>query len=339
MTFVSQFRESGGTLTTRSTPNRTLTTVRADELMALDFPPFVYLVADLIPNGLTILAGAPKIGKSWMALGLAIAVASGQPALGKLATHRYGVLYAALEDNHRRLQRRFQKLSATAPENLHFVTQLPSVSEDLVDRLREWLTGHPDVKFVIIDTLARIRPANSKANDYLEDTRTLQDLQQLANDLEIAILLITHTRKAEALDAFDEVLGSRGLTGVADTILVVRRGRNQADAVIAITGRDVEEREIALSFNHHSATWVFLGDAASSDVTPERERLLQAVGAAGPAGIGPADLAKRLGDNENNVKVMLHRALTDGQLERPTRGTYVLATPTGNAEGHTTNDE
>ena len=339
MTFVSQFRESGGTLTTRSIPNQTLTTVRADELMALNFPPFVYLVAGLIPNGLTILAGAPKIGKSWMALGLAIAVASGKPAIGKLATQQCGVLYAALEDNHRRLQRRFQKLSATAPENLHFVTQLPSVDEDLVGRLREWLAGHPDVKFVIIDTLARIRPANSKANDYLEDTRALQDLQQLANDLEIAILLVTHTRKAEALDAFDEVLGSRGLTGVADTILVVRRGRNQADAVIAITGRDVEEREVALSFNHQSATWAYLGDAARFDITPERERLLQALGAAGPAGIGPADLAKRLGDNDNNVKQALHRALTDGQLKRLKRGKYVLATSTGDAEEGIVNDE
>jgi len=86
-------------LPTRHTAHRTLTTLRANELLELDFPDFVYLVADLMPNGLTILAGAPKIGKSWMALGLAIAVAGGAHALGRLPTQRCGVLYAALEDN------------------------------------------------------------------------------------------------------------------------------------------------------------------------------------------------------------------------------------------------
>jgi len=205
------------------------------------------------------------------------------------------------------------------------VTQLPSVAEDLVERLRDWLAEHADVKFVIIDTLARIRPSNSKGNDYLEDTRALQDLQHLANELDLAILLITHTRKLEAQDAFDEVLGSRGLTGVADTILVVRRGRNQADAVVAITGRDVEEREVALQFDPRTSAWSFLGDAIRFDVTPQRERLLQAVGAAGPAGIGPAELAHLLEEDVGNVKVMLHRAVEDGQLQRVKKGIYVPA--------------
>ena len=313
-----------------------LQAISADELLKLAFPDLVFRVAGLIPNGLTLLAGAPKIGKSWLALGIAIAVALGQAALGHLPTQRSGVLYAALEDNHRRLQSRLKKLlPGTPPEHLHFVTQLPRLNEGLVDTMRAWLDEYPDVKVVIIDTLARIRPHNARSNDYLEDTTALQDLHQLANEQDIAIVILTHTRKLEAEDAFDEVLGSRGLTGVADTNLVLRRGRNQADAIIAITGRDVEERELALQFNRQTGAWTHLGAAHMCDVTPERSRLLQAVGQAGPAGIGPADLAKRLGVQDNNVKQMLLRAIADGQVTKLQRGRYVLAdaalpaTPTG----------
>ena len=290
-------------MTARTAGSQQLQAIRADELLDLTFPDFVYRVADLIPNGLTILAGAPKIGKSWMALGLAIAVAQGSHAFGRLATQQSGVLYAALEDNHRRLQARLKKLlQADHPDQLHFITQLPRLDEDLIGSLRSWLLDHPDVRFVIIDTLARIRPRASRSNDYLEDTQVLQGLQELANELEIAVLVVTHTRKLEAQDAFDEVLGSRGLTGVADTILVARRARNQAAANIAVTGRDVEEREDSLQFDPKTAAWTYLGPTTEFDVTSERRRLLDAVGRASPAGIGPKALAAELGEVENNVK-------------------------------------
>jgi hypothetical protein len=328
MTFVSQSREAGGTLTDRPRTAQPLTSIRADELLNLTFPEFEYRVDGLIPNGLTILAGAPKIGKSWMALGLALAVVLGTPALGRLATRQSGVLYAALEDNHRRLQARLKKLLGTGhPDQLHFMTQLPRLDEGLVGSLRSWLGEHPDVQLVIIDTLARIRPSGARSHDYLEDTQVLQGLQDLANEMNIAILVVTHTRKTEAQDSFDEVLGSRGLTGVADTILVARRGRNQADANIAVTGRDVEEREVAVKFDHKTAAWSYLGPTSQFDVTVERRRLLDAIGKAAPGGIGPKALATELGDTENNVKQMLRRAVEDGQVVKDGRGVYALHGP------------
>ena len=305
-----------------------LSAISADELLNLTIPDLVYRVAGLIPNGLTILAGAPKIGKSWMALGIAIAVSLGLPAFGRLPTQQSGVLYAALEDNHRRLQARLkQLLPAGRTDQLHFMTQLPHLDECLIKKLREWLTDRPEVRMVIIDTFARIRASDTRSNDYQEDTKALQGLHELANDMELAIVLVTHTRKLEAEDSFDEVLGSRGLTGVADTILVMRRGRNQADANLAVTGRDVDERVDAFEFDGRTGAWTYLGDASRFDVTPERESFLQAVGRAGPAGIGPTALANVLDDDVNNVKQMLRRALQDGQVTRVGRGKYTLAPP------------
>lgn len=320
-------------MTAQTATSQPLQAIRADELLDLTFPDFVYRVAGLIPNGLTILAGAPKIGKSWMALGIAIAVAQGSSAFGRLATQQSGVLYAALEDNHRRLQARLKKLlPADRPDQLHFITQLPRLDEDLLGCLRSWLLDHPEVRLVIIDTLARIRPRDARSNDYLEDTQVLQGLQELANELGMAVLVVTHTRKLEAQDAFDEVLGSRGLTGVADTILVARRARNQSAANIAVTGRDVEEREDSVQFDPKTAAWTYLGPTTQFDVTPERRRLLDAVGRASPAGIGPKALATELGVDDNNVKQMLRRAKQDGQVTTVARGEYTLAFPDTNKQ-------
>jgi hypothetical protein len=206
------------------------------------------------------------------------------------------------------------------------MTQLPRLDEGLLDGLRLWLQDHPDVRMVIIDTLARIRPFGSRANDYLEDTQVLQGLQELANEMSLAVLIVTHTRKLEAQDAFDEVLGSRGLTGVADTILVARRARNQPAANIAVTGRDLEEREVSVQFDPKTAAWNYLGPATQIDVTPERRRLLDAIGRASPEGIGPKELADELGADENAVKQMLLRAGADAQVTKVSRGRYVLAT-------------
>ena len=312
---------------------QSLQAISADELLRLTFPDLVYRVAGLIPNGLTILAGAPKIGKSWMALGIAIAVSLGLPAFGCLPTQRSGVLYAALEDNHRRLQARLRQLLPTGrPDQLHFMTQLPRLDEGFIGKLRAWLTDHPDVKVVIIDTFARIRSSDTKSNDYQEDTKALQGLQELANEMDLAIVVVTHTRKLPAEDAFDEVLGSRGLTGVADTILVMQRGRNQSDANLAVTGRDVDERVDAFMFDRKTGAWAYLGDASRFDVTPEREDFLQALGRVGPVGIGPTALAEVLDDNVNNVKQMLRRAHKAGQVTKVAPGKYTLASPDLNTQ-------
>src|SRR5918992_3521750 len=99
----------------------------AAELMAEDLPPVRWVVPEILPEGVTFLAGKPKLGKSWMGLGLGIAVATGGVALGTKQVEQGEVLYLALEDNKRRIQNRLNKLLAgrPAPASLHITTAWP----------------------------------------------------------------------------------------------------------------------------------------------------------------------------------------------------------------------
>src|SRR5262249_20154778 len=101
--------------------------ISAKELNAMRFNPIKYVVPGIIVEGLTLLAAKPKMGKSWMMLHTAIAVASNGFTLGDIHCPEGDVLYCALEDNLRRLQSRMTKLLGTRPwpERLHFRCEMP----------------------------------------------------------------------------------------------------------------------------------------------------------------------------------------------------------------------
>ncbi|MGH3737200.1 MAG: AAA family ATPase, partial [Micromonosporaceae bacterium] len=127
------------------------------DLLAAEFPEPRWAVPDLIPEGVTLLAGQPKVGKSWLSLGLAVAVASGGKALGDIDVEPGAVLYAALEDTPRRLQDRLGRVlggqypSPEARRNLEIVTTWDT---ELVDR---WLNETRGKRLLILDVLARVR--------------------------------------------------------------------------------------------------------------------------------------------------------------------------------------
>ena len=80
----------------------------ADDILTTDWPKPVWAIPGLLPVGLTILAGRPKVGKSWLTLQIALAVASGGRVLGQPG-EKGPVLYLALEDPPRRLKERMLK--------------------------------------------------------------------------------------------------------------------------------------------------------------------------------------------------------------------------------------
>lgn len=235
-------------------------TVSARQLQQTDFPPVHWIVRDLIPEGVTLLAGKPKLGKSFLALQLGYAVASGGEVLGRPATEG-SVLYAALEDKKRRLKSRLKKMTQSSedwPERFHLAIEWPRLDAGGLELLEAWIDTHADVRLLILDTLATVRPTgNSRDSLYQSDYLAIRGLHELANRNGIAIIIVHHVRKADADDPFDTVSGSTGLTGAADGTLVLTN--TSEGKVLYGRGRDLMEFESAVAFDAATCQWSDLG--------------------------------------------------------------------------------
>ena len=253
-----------------------LKTIDAQDLMEMELPKTPDIVPGVFPVGLTVFAGKPKMGKSWLTLAAAVAIASEGYALGKIQVEKGEALYLGLEDNARRLQSRLAVLTEDVPKGLHLATDLPRIDQGGLTFLAEWLDKHRETRYVVIDTLARVRPRRAKNGDiYEEDASVGSQLQTLAMEYRIALVVVHHLRKAFADDPLDAVSGSTGLTGAADAVLVLMRTRGQADAVLHITGRDIEEKSLALRFKPQEGAWLYVGEAKDLDLAPDDRSALQ----------------------------------------------------------------
>jgi hypothetical protein len=291
-------------------------TVTAADLMASELPPVRWGVRGVLPEGVTLLAGKPKLGKSWLALGLCVAVAAGGVALGTRQVEQGDVLYLALEDNRRRLQKRLGKmLRGPAPAGLEIATAWPKLDEGGVEALRAWLAEHPEARLVAVDTLAKIRPRTRGQNVYQEDYAALEELLPLAAEHEVAIVVVHRTRKMAAADPLDEISGSTGLTGGVDGVLVLKRDRGKADAVLHVDGRDIEEpAEYALKWDAETAGWTIVGDAEEYRMSEERKEILGVLVEAGEF-LGPGEVADVLGKPRNTIKQRLWHMAQDRQVD------------------------
>ena len=177
----------------------------------------------LIPEGLSILAGRPKVGKSWLAIDVGIAVAAERICLGDRQPIQGDVLYAALEDNPRRLQRRIDRIlspvSTDWPKRLSFATTWKRLDKGGVDDIAHWANSISP-RLCILDTLAGVRPIRTREG-YVEDYESLATLHRLASERGLAVLVLHHTRKMEAEDPIDTISGTLGLAGCADTALII----------------------------------------------------------------------------------------------------------------------
>lgn len=302
----------------------------APDLLARRFSPPRWAVETLLAQGLTLLCGAPKLGKSWLCLQCGIAVAAGGRALGQLSVERGAVLYAALEDTPRRLQGRLRKLLAgeRAPADLAFLTLLPRISEGGLETLRGWLTEHPNARLVMIDTLARVRPLQrSQGNAYGEDYHVIAALKALADAHDVSILVVHHTRKMTAEDRQEMVSGTNGLAGAADTALVLVREAN--GPVLYGRGRDIEELDLSLAFDRATCCWNIKGSAEEQRISIERQEIMELI-AGSDGGLMPIEIARALDKNRATIRSLCAKMLQDGLLARGAAGRYTLAE--GNAQ-------
>ncbi|HHX24983.1 MAG TPA: AAA family ATPase [Thermoanaerobacterales bacterium] len=234
-------------------------TIDGETLMNQPLRPVQFVVEGLLSNGLHLLAGAPKSGKSWLALWLSVTIAKGEAVWGN--TVKQGTtLYLCFEDSRLRIQNRLFDITDDAPSNVHFCEESFRLGEGLEERITQFVLEHPGTVLIIIDTLQMVRrPAidNSYANDYAD----LSVLKKLADKNQIAVLLIHHLRKQKDDDPFNRISGTTGLSGAVDTsFTLVEERRGSGKATLSCIGRDIEYREIELERNENNV-WELLSDS------------------------------------------------------------------------------
>ena len=238
--------------------NHPLITVDGRTLMDRPLEPPNFVVDTLISQGLHILAGSPKVGKSWLALWLAVTVAKGEP-VWNMTTKQGTTLYLCLEDSVLRIQNRLFEITEDAPSSVHFCTECDLIGQGLEEQVDAFVAAHPDTVLVIIDTLQMVRPIHDAT--YANDYRDLSVLKRLADKHGIAILLIHHLRKEKAEDVFHRISGTTAISGAVDSsFTLVEEKRGSGKARLTCVGRDIEYRELELERSGDNV-WQLVSDS------------------------------------------------------------------------------
>jgi AAA domain len=305
-------------------PGRIRTSWTAADIMSMEFAPPKWAVPGVLSEGVNLLCGPPKVGKSWMALGLGVDVALGGKAFGSIAVDPGPVLYLALEDTARRLQNRLGKVlgDRPAPAGLTLATACPPLPQGGDEAIAAWLQRNPTARMVIIDVFAKMRGMSAPGmSAYDADYAAVGRAKKVADDYGVAVVLVHHVRKAGSDDFLSEVSGTNGLAGAADATLVLKRARSQGDGVLHVTGRDVDEAEYALRFDANAGAWQMLdGPSDDHQIGETRAKILRWLRQA--PGSTPKAIADGAGLGESNVKQTCRRMLADGQLACDTTGRY-----------------
>jgi hypothetical protein len=297
------------------------------ELMKMELPDPSYLIEGILPEGNSLLAGRPKVGKSWLALALAIQVAQS----GK------GVVYLALEDGKRRLQSRLKKLGIQGNETFFFVTEISRANEGGLTVLKNMVLQKRaeglDISLIVIDVLQKFRAKSRGGNAgvYELDYEAISPLKDFASDFNVSLLNVHHVRKGAAEDIVDQVSGSTGLTGAMDTILILEKGRGVSGGRLFITGRDIQEQDYAMSFDSETCRWSRLGDSKEVNMSNERKAILTVLKNSNNP-LGATTISGIIGGKAtpNNVQFLLDCLLSDGYIVKKGRGQYLLTTHNNN---------
>ncbi len=305
----------------------------AEWLMQQKFPPIRYVVPGVIPEGMTLLVAAPKIGKSWLVLGLGVELSCGGLAFGALPVGEpRPVLYLALEDGQRRLQDRLIRLNPDQVSPLlEFRVVIPEGK--VIETITEFMTAHDGADpVVILDTLGKVMPPAGTASQYGHDYKVLSALKRTCDAVPgSSLIIVHHTRKGIAGDFLDAVSGTQGIAGAADTVLVLNRERHEDRATLQVTSRDAREGEYSVTLTEAGA-WVLDGnDLAEAELAAQTARATSGVGdrmadvintvARFPQGITPRDLKTLLPD-VTSLDEYLRRAVNAGRVKKLARGLY-----------------
>ena len=253
----------------RKVYKRGVASIAASDLQTAKIDPPEWLIPDVLPQGLAILCASSKVGKSWMAMQMCLAISRGKEFLD-YASNQAGCLYLALEDGIFRLKDRLNKVldGGKAPSNFYLSIKANGLDGGLIKQLDEEFEEHPDIKLIIIDTLQKVRGSAKKDEiAYATDYRELGALKEYADNKRICIFLIHHLRKmADENDVFNMISGSNGIMGVCDTIFIIyKKKRQDENAVLFMTGRDIRQQDIVVHFDETKYQWEMVGTAEEEE--------------------------------------------------------------------------
>lgn len=318
--------------------------ISAAELLTIEFPEPKWAIPSILPEGLTILAGKPKRGKSILSLNLALSIASGGKAFGKFDVEQGTVLCFALEDTARRLQHRIKQMLVSgekAPEKLILFNNCSRIGEGAIEEIGALIEKHSDVRLVIIDTLVKIRPVRNGGNSniYTTDYQDVSGIKDLADEHGISIVLVHHVRKLEADDIMDTLSGSFGLTGAADGIIVLDRMTGLSDAFLYITGRDVEEEKYALNFQSDTLSWQYMGKACDVRSTDQQQLIVDVFKGAKTDEFSPKQIAEATGLKVSYVKNTFPKLKEAGIIKKAGYGKYIYVGDTDDCADSSDHDD
>jgi hypothetical protein len=317
----SNFAEPG--TVTMTEPQKYRTSWTDTELLQAVFPEPNWAVNGLIPEGLTILGGRPKVGKSLLALQLALAVKTGGRFLDAEIVPG-NVLYLALEDGGKRLQKRMRALEWTngGPYSVQFEVEIPPLHKPEGMSALFLHLARGEYRLVVLDTIERAMPGTDKSDEKIMGP-VYGNLQSLAIKRGLSILIIDHLRKPNGLysDPVDDVLGSTAKTGIADTCMALYKEQGKSGHNLRGRGRDVEDFDLKIQFDPQTACYQLIGAAGDIELTERRTEIilaLQDLGISTSRQIAkylnqdPSNTNKRLTDLANSQKII--RKEIDGKI-------------------------
>jgi hypothetical protein len=329
---VAGFAPLNGTASHQPLPKQNLPRILTlPELLATHFPPPNWAIPGLMSEGLTILAGKPKLGKSWLALNMALTIAGGGMALGTTRVEPGDVLYLSLEDRWRRIKDRARKvldgLPADITSRLSIAVEWSRQDAGGLEEIDKWLKGVERPALVIVDVWAKFRPASKASRSaYDQDYEHVSALKALIDSHSTSGLVVHHCKKAAAEDALEEISGTNGLAGAADGVMVLTRARTETDAELFLTGRDIQEAKLALTFDPKKFVWTSEGNADERTEGKLMGRLLEVFKKNVGSVLGVGDLANTLKlhkDKEGAIRQVLIRMWQDkGWIEKVGAGRY-----------------
>jgi RecA-family ATPase len=301
----------------------------AKAIFNTQYPDFEFLVPGFIPaQGLTLIVGPVKLGKSWFILQICLALSIGGYAVDSIEVKKQRGIYLSLEDTARRLNGRLHKISMPINDDVIFITNGLTGHDGLVF-LKNYIEENQEIKYLVIDTLGRFSQGKGKSN-FQDDYDWLSEIKELADQEGIAIVVIHHTRKMkDSADEFNEISGTTGLIAVADSLILLKRARHSTQGELVCTGRDFEEKKYAVEFSPESCRWSIKGKSTINSFSPERQLILKQLLIYGE--MTPQEIGIHINKDPKLISNTLCKMLKEGLVVKGSRYSYWKAMSTEDA--------